>query len=172
MEVAVTIEGISPLLMHAFPLMPIEGLEKKPPEEQARLALYQDEQGKPYIPGENVYRAFVSGAKYVKGKRGASLATVVAASVGVSPARLYLDGCRWQVDARPVRIKATQGTVVRYRPRFDAWSVSFTIDYDETLLKREELHRIVESTGARVGMLDFRPERKGPFGRFMVTEFK
>ena len=34
------------------------------------------------------------------------------------------------------------------------------------------LKAIVDDAGDRVGLLDFRPERKGPFGRFMVTAWK
>jgi len=29
----------------------------------------------------------------------------------------------------------------------------------------------VDDTGQRVGLLDFRPEKKGPFGRFVVTRW-
>lgn len=32
--------------------------------------------------------------------------------------------------------------------------------------------RIVDDCGTRVGLLDFRPERKGPFGRFVVTKWE
>jgi hypothetical protein len=42
-QVKVRIRGISPLLMHRFPLEPVEALEKRPPEEQARIALYERE---------------------------------------------------------------------------------------------------------------------------------
>jgi len=31
---------------------------------------------------------------------------------------------------------------------------------------------VVDDAGVRVGLLDFRPERKGSFGRFMVVEWK
>jgi len=34
------------------------------------------------------------------------------------------------------------------------------------------LRHIVDDAGSRVGLLDFRPERKGPFGRFIVIEWK
>jgi hypothetical protein len=46
------------------------------------------------------------------------------------------------------------------------------MDYDDVLLKESELRRVVDDAGSRVGLLEFRPEKKGPFGRFIVTEWK
>ena len=42
-KVTVTIEGQTPLLMHKFPLEPIEAIEKKTIEEQAEIAAYRDD---------------------------------------------------------------------------------------------------------------------------------
>jgi hypothetical protein len=65
----VEIKGLTPgLLMHSFPLVPIEAIEKKTPAEQAELAAYRDPETRElYIPGIAVQRAFVSGATYSKG---------------------------------------------------------------------------------------------------------
>jgi hypothetical protein len=60
---AVTITGQSPLLMHAFPMTPIEALEKKPIAEQAELAAYRDpETSELYVPGVAIQRALVGAA--------------------------------------------------------------------------------------------------------------
>lgn len=172
-SVAVTIDGISPLLMHAYPLVPVEALEKRPAEEQAELAAYRDpDTGELYLPGIAVQRALVSGAAYSKGKGRASLQKVAAACIFVHPERIGLGTKRYEIDARPVVVPATRGRVIRYRPRLDKWRASFEISYDPTLLTEVQLRRIVDDTGSRVGLLDFRPERKGPFGRFHVVEWR
>lgn len=172
-SVAVTIEGISPLLMHAYPLVPIEALEKRPPEEQAELAAYRDPETRElYIPGIAIQRALVSGASFSKGKGRASLQKVAAACLFVFPERVGLGTKDYAIDTRPVVVPATRGRVIRYRPRLDRWRASFEIAYDPTLLTEVQLRRIVDDTGSRVGLLDFRPERKGPFGRFQVVEWK
>lgn len=167
----VTIKGISPLLMHRYPLEPIEAIEKKLPEEQARLALYEQD-GNAFVPGVNIQRALVAGATFSKGKGRASLQKSAAAALFVNESQVLLNGAKWVIDARPVSIPATKGRVVRYRPRFDEWELRFTITFDETLLTEQQVRRIVDDTGSRVGLLDFRPERKGPFGRFMVTNWR
>jgi len=69
-------------------------------------------------------------------------------------------------------IAATKGRIVRHRPRLDQWQLKFEIEYDPTLLKETQVRKIVDDAGCRVGLLDFRPERKGPFGRFTVTNWK
>jgi len=45
------------------------------------------------------------------------------------------------------------------------------ISYDDSILKETELRKVVDDAGSRVGLLDFRPEHKGPFGRFIVTHW-
>lgn len=170
--ITVKIEGISPLLMHAFPLVPIEAMEKRTAEEQAELAAYRDGNRELFIPAVNLQRTLVSAAVYSKGKGRASLQKSAAACILVSPERLYLGTQKYAIDARPVVVPATKGRVIRYRPRLDKWAVSFEISYDGLLLKETEIRKICDDAGSRVGLLDFRPERKGPFGRFMVTEWK
>lgn len=172
-RINVTIEGISPLLMHRFPMEPIEAIEKKEPKEQAAISLYQIDD-KPYIPGVNLQRALVASATFSKGKGRASLQKPVAAGLFVDEELLFLNGktSPWVIDSRPVVVPATKGRIVRHRPKFEKWQVDFTISFDETLLTATQVRQVVDDAGSRVGVLDFRPEKKGPFGRFMVTRWE
>jgi hypothetical protein len=170
-SVAIEIQGQSALLMHSFPMVAIEALEKKPVAEQAELAAYRFD-GKLYVPAMALTRAMVSGATYSKGKGRGTLQRVVAACVLISPERLILTPQEYIVDSRPVVVPATKGRVLRHRPRFDKWELAATIEFDETLMTPAQVRRVLDDTGSRVGLLDFRPERKGPFGRFIVTKWK
>lgn len=172
-SVAVTIKGISPLLMHSFPMVPIEAIEKRTPEEQAEIAAYRDPETKDlYIPGIALQRAMINGATYSKGKGRGSLQKNVAACLLIQPERMGLGVGSFAVDARPVVVPATKGRVIRYRPRLDQWEVEFEIEYDENLLTEQQVRRVLDDTGSRVGLLDFRPEKKGPFGRFTVIHWE
>jgi len=170
--VEVKIKGISPLLMNRYPLVPVEAMEKKTAEDQAENAAYRNLDGSLYVPGVNLQRCFVSAATFSKGKGRGSLQKPVAACVMVSPVDLSLGQTEYEIDSRRVVIKATGGAVVRHRPRLDRWELEFMIEYDDTLLKETELRRVVDDAGSRVGLLDFRPEKKGPFGRFIVTKWE
>jgi len=171
--VEVKIQGLSALLMHSFPLVPVEALEKKPPEEQAEIAAYRNPDTRElFIPAVNIQRSLIAGATFSKGKGRGSLQKPVAACVLVSPERIGLGTTDYKIDARAVVIPATKGRVVRYRPRLDEWECSFELEYDDTLLTESQLRRVVDDTLQRVGLLDFRPEKKGPFGRAMVIAWK
>lgn len=171
--VEVEIQGISPLLMHAFPIVPVEKLEKKPPLEQATLVLYRNPaDDEPCIPAVALQRALVDAAIYSVGKGRASLQKPVAACCIVSPEHLVLEPAAWIVDARPVVIPSTQGRIVRYRPRFEQWSTKARIDFDVNLVSVIQLRKVLDDAGSRIGLMDFRPARKGMFGRFMVTGWK
>jgi hypothetical protein len=70
-----------------------------------------------------------------------------------------------------VVVPATKGRVLRYRPRLSTWKFGCEIEFDPDMITETQLRRVVDDCGSRVGLLDFRPERKGSFGRFMVTSW-
>ena len=168
------IKGISPLLMNAFPMEPLErGWEKWNKEKQAAISEYRNpDTGNLYIPGVAIQRCMINGGSYSKGKGRASLIKPVAACVIVSPERIDLGVKEYLIDSRPVVVPATKGRIIRNRPRLDEWECTFEIEYDEELLSNEQVRQVIDDAGKRVGLLDFRPEKKGPFGRFIVVEWK
>jgi len=173
MEAKVTIRGMSPLLMKRYPLEPIEGLEKKPKEEQAELAAYRiPKTGELYIPGDAIQRALINGAAYSKGRGRASLQKVSAACILVSQEFVGLGTNKYEIDSRPVVVPATRGRILRHRPRIDRWKAQFNVEWDETLVNEVQVKRIIEDTGKLVGLLEFRPACKGRFGRFELAKWE
>lgn len=172
----ITIEGISPLLMHRFPEEPIPGFEKKSKEEQAEFATYRldnkDPKSNLCIPGVVIFSALINGASYSKGKGRASLMKPAAACLSINPMKLDLGTVDYAIDARAVVMPSTRGRIMRYRPMLENWSVSFTLGADDVLISDKQLRTIVDDTGSRVGLLDFSPRSKGPFGRFIVTHWE
>ena len=163
----------SALLMHRFPLEPIEALEKKPVAEQAEQAAYRNpETGNLCVPGVCIQRALIAAAAYSKGKGRASLAKSAAACLMVSPEYVDLGIKKYKIDSRPVVIPSTKGRIIRHRPRIDKWKLTFELEWDDTLLTEVQVRKIVDDMGQRVGLLDFRPACKGPFGRSMVEHWK
>jgi len=171
-KATVTIEGTSALLMKKYPEIPIEGFEKKTPQEQAELSSYRIPGSKElYIPGVAIQRAIVNAATYSKGKGRASLQKTAAACIMVLPEFVGLGTDKFTVDSRPVVVPATKGRIMRHRPRIDNWQGSFGIEWDENLISEAQVKRIVEDMGTRVGLLEFRPACKGPYGRCKVTQW-
>ena len=171
-QATVTIEGTSALLMKKYAEVPVEGFEKKKPAEQAEISAYRIPGSKElYIPGVAIQRAMVGAAAFSKGKGRSSLQKIAAACIMVSPEYVGLGTDKYDVDSRPVVMPATKGRVMRHRPRLDKWRVTFGVEWDETLVSEDQVKRIVEDMGKRVGLLEFRPACKGPYGRSKILKW-
>jgi len=168
-SVKVTIKGVTPLMMHRYPMETITALEKKPPEEQASIAAHKKASGELFIPGVAIQRALVNAAVFSKGKGRASLQKTAAACMMVTPEEAGLGTDQYIVDSRPVVMPSTKGRVVRHRPKLEKWKCAFEIEWDEELLNEEQVRKIVEDMGKRVGLLEFSPRCKGPYGRSEVV---
>lgn len=77
----------------------------------------------------------------------------------------------FEVDSRPVTIPATKGRIMRYRPRFDCWGAKFSFILDDSALSVEDAQQLLTEAGTQIGIGDFRPEKRGPFGCFRVVTF-
>ncbi len=149
------------------------------PREEAEKLLYRDDQGKFFFPSvcvERMIRA-VAGNHKLKGSRKSARYVVPAAVRVVEDIITILNGdgkspaSSWEVDSRPVVIQSTKGRVMRHRPRFDNWSVCFTLTVNDDLLEETFIHELIEEAGQQNGLGDFRIERGGRFGAFQIVEW-
>ena len=60
------------------------------------------------------------------------------------------------------------GTDLRYRPMFSEWSTTLSVTYVKSMLTRESVLSLVEAGGLGVGVGEWRPEKRGDMGTFMV----
>lgn len=181
----ISIEGVSPLLLHRFTdaaqMAATSGTrssiatESESPREQAEQALYVDEGGASGIPQPNLFRCIVDAGKFFKAGRSkitTQKSSLIPACVGIRELFLPLESKGgWKVDTRPVRIPATGGRILRHRPCFDDWRLRFTVDLDTDMIGVKLFREIVDAAGTRIGLGDFRPDTKGPFGKFKVTNW-
>jgi hypothetical protein len=112
----------------------------------------------------------------MKGSR-KSLRFVVPAAVRMTTDRVtILNGHgpadHFEVDSRPVTIPATKGRIMRHRPRFDEWGAQFDLLVDDSQLSLDMAHQLLAEAGLGVGIGDFRPEKRGPFGTFRIVHFE
>ena len=169
----VKIEGLSPLMMHRYPMEEIKALDKKSPEEQAEIAAHRNPQTEElFIPGVAIQRALVNAAVFSKGKGRASLQKVAAACLLVLPEEVGLGTKNYVIDSRAVVMPTTKGRVVRHRPKLESWKCSFDVEWDEELLNEPQVKKIVEDMGKRVGLLEFSPRCKGPYGRCKIVDWE
>jgi hypothetical protein len=60
------------------------------------------------------------------------------------------------------------GTDLRYRPQFTEWSTVLEVTYVRSMLTRESVLSLIEAGGLGVGVGEWRPEKKGDMGTFMI----
>jgi hypothetical protein len=170
--------GVTPLIVNRFheeaqeeATSGIHGRhEKLSSHDDAENRLYKSPDGSAYFPAENLRQSIVGAAS--RHKIGRKSATGdVAAALYLEPFALPLTGV-WEVDSRPVVIPATRGRILRHRPIFNDWQLEGRLQFDPRLIDKTLLRKIVDDSGDYVGIGDFRPARRGPYGRFRVDEWQ
>lgn len=182
----ITIEGISPLLLHAFTdedqqkatdgnRAAAASGDRGTPREQAERHLYRGVGGDLMIPQPNLFSCLVEGGKFFKAgtsKITTQRSSLIPACVQILEIEIPIEAKEdWTVDTRPVRIPATGGRILRHRPCFHDWRLTFSADLDTKEIGEKLFREIVDAAGAKIGLGDFRPATKGPFGRFKVVSW-
>ncbi len=183
--IQVVIEGTTPLLCNRFGDAAAEAAtsgnrgslsgDKGTPREQAEGKLYIGHDGKPMIPQPNVFRCIIDAGTYFKAGKSkvtTQKSSLIPACVEVQGIEVPLEHTEpWTVDTRAVRIPSTGGRILCHRPSFHDWRLSFPVQLDTSMIGLKLFREIVDAAGRRIGLGDFRPACKGPFGKFVVTSW-
>jgi hypothetical protein len=187
MNISIRIEGITPLILNRFTdaaaeaasngtRSAIASTDRGTPLEIATSKLYHDTAGALCIPQPNLLRCLIEGGRFHKvGKAQVTTdkKSMLYACVDIEGAAIpLLHEQPWKVDTRPVRIPSTGGRILAHRPMFDDWALEFTMGLDIAIASKKLMRDIVDDAGKRIGLGDFRPATKGPYGRFVVTRWE
>lgn len=183
MKIKIRISGVTPLICNRFTeeaamaatsgtRSSAAGRDRGTVQEIAESKLYKDVDGSLCVPTNNVLRCIVEGGRFHK--VGKKQLTTQKSSVMFSC--LYIEGSmariehkeKWVVFEIPVRIPSTGGRINSYRPQFHDWALTFTAVLDESIIGQKLFRCVVDDAGKRIGLGDFRPDTKGPFGKFVV----
>ena len=181
-----TIRGVAPLVMHneqlsdplnkwARLLREISKKRNKTEDDLLEMSrrewfggLYYDEQIGVHVPERCLERMLRDAAS--KSKRGRD---VVSGLIVTEPAPLVYKGPKkpddlWASGSFLLRasVGVTQSRVIRSRPIFRDWSLTFTVNYDELVLEAADIDGFATLGGRLCGMLDWRPKH----GRFNVEK--
>ena len=183
--VKVTIEGVTPILMHRFTeenevkvssgISAVSVGDKGTPREQAEKKLYKNDKGELYLPGPNIFACIIAAGKFHKnGKSKVTTvkSSLVPAGMGILDLVCPFGTKEFEVDSRSVVIPATGGRIMAHRPRLDKWSLTFRLAIDTDMFAETFARKLVDDASKRIGLGDFRPDRKGIFGKFVVTKWK
>jgi hypothetical protein len=181
--VSVRIEGISALLINRFKeqdevVENMKGRKKDygTPRFQAEATAYADDKTKLlWVPSSWIKGAIQSIASDYKlpGSR-KSVKSVSGGAIIPGEEKIYFDEKYKikdiEVDSRPCVIQRAR--IMRHRAKLESWSLSFELEIEDSILEPDNVHQILSDAGRRSGLGDYRPQRGGPFGRFVVTSWK
>lgn len=185
--VTVLVRGVTPTMMHngqladplnkwskAIKVLTAKGKKKTDADiaEIARLewygSLYVTDDGRPCWPGENIEGMLRDAAK--KERRGKETLFAIR-SRGEWPVEhdgpADLDSL-WENERyrKVCQVRVQKSRVVRCRPIFPEWSLSFKVEYDSNVLTRDDLERWIMTAGEVIGLSEWRPK----FGLFEVVK--
>ena len=187
MKVRLVATGTRPLLMHnvqlasplnsyAKRLKQLNAKRNKTDEDRLEIArvewegsLYYDPDVGPYIPGPNVFRSLINGARITKAgkkvERGVLVTDLVMPLIYKGPRDLeglWGNGESEFVDVRTVVVQRNK--VDRCRPIFRQWAFEAECLLDPKVIDFDEFVEIAHNAGAMEGIGDYRLM----YGRFEV----
>ena len=176
--------GDSPLLVHRFSekakqeildkQMKVAKTAKKAkdPEECFKNSLYPMPGKKNAfgVPAGGLKKCCVSAASFIPNVTKTSIRAAFHIIAG--PGNLIeILGSKPVMDESIVRIGTFPKVAdIRYRARFDKWTLKFDIKYDADMVNIEQIANLFEYAGFSIGLCEWRPEKDGSYGMFHVAK--
>jgi hypothetical protein len=186
--IEVTIQGTSPILLHNPQQMNAESTGKKviptPTVEAASSCYWTEDKSALGYPGLNLHRGMITAAGAFRAGK-LSMTPYIAGGIEIQPEMIPFHTLdvkgkvalisKYEIDTRRAVVQR-QG-IMRSRARIPkGWMLTFRIVVNEEDLPQktslEMLKAILEEVGRRIGIGDFRPQKTGPFGKFIVVSWK
>lgn len=175
--VEVEVKGTTPLLMNRFLDKSIDTKSKRrtgsQPELEIEDKLYLYD-GRPHIPAVYFKNAITEASKQFKitGKGKSTFSKLAGSTVEVGPEFIPILPGKYEAFRISAVNPMTKGRMMVTRPRFNDWRAKFQIILNDEGLPLETMNEIIQHAGNYVGVGDWRPDKKGMFGKFMITSFQ
>jgi hypothetical protein len=183
------IEGASPILMNPMTDDLLEELrtgvhapkDKESTRQQvAEKKIIRNEEGKIGIPAEYLFSCLVEAGRFVKYDSKKSISTKDSTLL---PSFLTIEDfffpftdqdTPWKADVRRGILDSggKKVAVPIVRPRFDKWGFEIMVTVDTKEINEDKIKDLFTRAGNAIGLADFRPSCRGPFGRFKVVSWE
>jgi hypothetical protein len=177
-NVTFSIEGVTPMLFHAWN---VEAIEEKAAASRGSAVkktdnlesyVYRNADGDICLPSEYVRQAIIGAAKHVQDPRSSRPkqgSDLFKAGIAAMDELVSLGSKDWDyIDQR--RVQVMRSGITRRRPAFHTgWSAEFIFSVLlPEYIDQAMFHNVLTMAGKFIGVADFRPT----YGRFMVTNYK
>ncbi|MCK5176114.1 MAG: hypothetical protein KAQ92_00170 [Candidatus Aenigmarchaeota archaeon] len=174
----VRIKGVTPLLMnkpeaYGFDEQWVEKKATTDYEKDALKKLYMNSKQEIYQPSNHIEMCLIEAGKKVKvkGQGKATYSKLFGSMVSIEEFELIHLNPKYEIHKMLVVIPSTKGRIMRYRPCFKEWALEFHINFEDEI-PAEVIKECLEIAGRYVGIGDWRPQKKGKFGKFQVVKFE
>jgi len=191
-EATITIKGTTPLIVNNFNEKSrqqiVDAQMKKPKTKEVRNPIEDFMRANYWLtemPSEFTQEAFEKalkeGAKFGFPAKGIKASIVSGAyRNGMTKDKVSLYGAFLipsefiEINYKEVSMRedyvriAHGGTDVRFRPQFNDWSMTFTIEYNENSYSLEQIINFINLGGFSCGLGEMRVEKGGNFGSYIV----
>ena len=175
----VVIEGISPLIMNRPSAMIGDISKDKKPfndkaEEMANSKLYANPKGELYQPSTHIYGSLIEAGKHKKvvGKGKATYSKIVGYAVQVEPFEIQHKKQDWEIFSILAVNPTTKGRNLLHRPMLKNWELQFDVLFDESEIDPSIMKELLDIAGRIAGIGDWRPQKKGAYGKFHVKSWE
>ena len=178
------ITGKSPLLMHNPSAMKAhDGTIKKPtviptPEEEARLGLYLNGDGQLYVPAVSFRNAIMSAGVGKKIGKQTAWKMISCGCFAIETQCVLVNvktnkALTTYTNVNQARVVIPKGgAVIRCRGEVANWKTKLALEIDDDFITPPQVLELFTLAGRMIGVMDWRPEKKGIYGRFSVAVMK
>lgn len=181
-EVTIPIEGISPLIIHAWSEKAKKEIADKQagkaknkkheirvPEDEYEAAKHKSPQGWEGFPASGFKAAMIRGAKMI-GLEMKSTQTAFFIKADCEETQLIKINGESRMRTDMVRVGMGSADI-RYRPEYPEWSANLVIEFNSGVVSLDQIYQLVKAAGYGCGIGEMRPEKgKFNYGRFKLTE--
>lgn len=172
----IRIIGITPLIQnkpeeYGFDAQWVEKKATTDVEGEALKKLYVGKGEKIIQPAVHIERALIEAGKKIriKGQGKATYSKLFGSMLSVEPNDILHEVQEFEIFKALVVIPSTKGRVLRCRPILNNWALTFNVTYD-TEIDPQTILEALRIAGRYVGVGDWRPEKKGKYGKFELDE--
>jgi len=183
--ISVRLVGISPLVTHKWDEKAKHMMREKQqqgkktkerelriPEDEGKAAMHLTEDGKPGLLAIAIKAACINAAHKDLGIE----KVLVRKALFIHPPGRDVVLPLESANGKPVvcdivedPVRVGQGTAdLRYRPYYHNWAVTCEFTVNTELLQAQDLIYLLDRAGFGVGLHEWRPEKGGEYGRFVV----
>lgn len=179
-KVLVKLEGTRPILINKFTEEPVTNKPTRgkkdygTPVEQAAKTAYTLKDGTLVVPSSWISGSMKNAASIFKMEKSRkTYKSISGSAIVLTDEFIKFKGqpklTDLEVDSRGVRIQNAR--IMRHRAKLTTWGLEFEMLIDSDLMPVEAAEAILVEAGRTQGIGDFRINKGGPFGGFVVTEF-